>query len=580
MNDKDKIREQLSAYLDGELADGDRKKLERELRSNKDLIDELRQLRSLSKMLHALPCEQTNEDFVADVIAQAERRNLIGALTDGHVQEGPKWIRWLASAAVLLIAVGIGVVVTTMLNPTTWSDRLAEQQAVKPSGQLARQVDDLAEPRIGSRSKATEDVESLTDTGIRHAVSRDILSLPPAGREAVVGAMQRPEEPIRDDVLEAAPEPISEGVSETEQSGKVVVEDISEPVLVKKTSGEGGIEITPSVSLAKSEPVEHKALSTDEGLVASAVLPETNAKMIDAVAPAMPTTAAAGRSIPDAEEQDIKDAALVDALAGAYREEIFTNDLPAMQRRVEKVMVANGVVPLAVEYPASGHVAQIEMQKSQGISNYAQLAVRDTRSVQYIAYLTPAQMTNVTGAVQAIRTGEVARPLAKTRRMEQMFSARPAEENLPWQGRTDLPQAAPIERPATDIEVQETDKLQHQWVALQEVNGRLQLRPVHNGVEPSGPTKSAKVTAGARSPGSTVLMAKRAPIGKAKVVSPQSVKDVKRTGKKLRDSVDKDQTQPSQPTFQPLMITINYRPGEAVTVGEQLAVPVSQPASR
>ena len=64
MKDRDKIREQLSAYIDGELSAGGRRKIEQTVNSDPQIADELRKLQSVRQLLGNLPREHAEEQFV------------------------------------------------------------------------------------------------------------------------------------------------------------------------------------------------------------------------------------------------------------------------------------------------------------------------------------------------------------------------------------------------------------------------------------------------------------------------------------------------------------------------------------
>ncbi|MFB3890431.1 MAG: anti-sigma factor [Phycisphaerae bacterium] len=117
MSDRDKICEELSAYLDGELPDEQVRRIEQALRYDPALARELEQLRATRALVRAAPRQRAPDDFVARVLAQAERSHLVGP---GPTVESPgvlRWARHFATAAMLLIALGIGgIIVYTLWN--------------------------------------------------------------------------------------------------------------------------------------------------------------------------------------------------------------------------------------------------------------------------------------------------------------------------------------------------------------------------------------------------------------------------------------------------------------------------------
>jgi anti-sigma factor RsiW len=89
-------RELLYAYLDGELAPGERARLERELAADASLAAELERLRSVNGALDMLPGHEAPEEFTRRVLLAA-RRGRRGVLLRIAVP--------LAAAAAILVAV-------------------------------------------------------------------------------------------------------------------------------------------------------------------------------------------------------------------------------------------------------------------------------------------------------------------------------------------------------------------------------------------------------------------------------------------------------------------------------------------
>ncbi|MFW6066130.1 MAG: anti-sigma factor family protein, partial [Planctomycetota bacterium] len=109
--EKDKIREQLSAYLDGELSDEEARCVEAALKSDSELQAELDELRRVREMVGSLSSSQAPEGFVERVMARAERERLMAGDDSQSHRGGPlRWARLLATAAVLLVAAGAGLV--------------------------------------------------------------------------------------------------------------------------------------------------------------------------------------------------------------------------------------------------------------------------------------------------------------------------------------------------------------------------------------------------------------------------------------------------------------------------------------
>jgi hypothetical protein len=137
MNEKPDIRQDLSAYLDGELDASRREQLAQALADDEHLARELSQLEATRRLVRQLPRRRPGGDFVAQVLAAAERRELM--VSTEHTQESPLgWGRYLAVAAVLLISVGLGVLATVVMqNPGSPGQRVAREPEQNPARPIA-----------------------------------------------------------------------------------------------------------------------------------------------------------------------------------------------------------------------------------------------------------------------------------------------------------------------------------------------------------------------------------------------------------------------------------------------------------
>lgn len=156
MPDRSDIHEQLSAYLDGELDENQARRVEEAVRGDTRLALELSKLRAARDLLRRLPREEAGEDFTARVLEQAERRQLV-ATTPVHPVDGKRRpLRVLAAAAVLLVAAGVGVIVTARL--LTGPD--GRPGGPEPIGELAR---DTAPPQPALRAAGDREAPTLAD---------------------------------------------------------------------------------------------------------------------------------------------------------------------------------------------------------------------------------------------------------------------------------------------------------------------------------------------------------------------------------------------------------------------------------
>src|SRR5438046_797719 len=104
---RDQLLEQLSAYLDGELSDAERTKVEAFVSRDPEARQLLSELRAMTQELHGLPRAKASDRLLEGVRTRLERR----ALLDGRGDPAPAassarahgW-RWVAAAAVIALA--------------------------------------------------------------------------------------------------------------------------------------------------------------------------------------------------------------------------------------------------------------------------------------------------------------------------------------------------------------------------------------------------------------------------------------------------------------------------------------------
>ncbi len=125
MNAKGKIQAQLSAYLDGELDEPQLRQVEEALENDGALRVELAQFAATRNLLRDLPVEKPPVDLVSRILAEAERNQLVSGQ---HAEGGSnplRWVRYVASAAVLLMAATFGMIIAvTLCSPGTYQSGL------------------------------------------------------------------------------------------------------------------------------------------------------------------------------------------------------------------------------------------------------------------------------------------------------------------------------------------------------------------------------------------------------------------------------------------------------------------------
>jgi len=177
MSEQERFRRQLSAYLDGELGQADAKRLEKALEADEELAAELEALRRLREMLRTLPRERAPSDFVTRVMEQAEKAHLVGRPAERTSPGALRWVRYLATAAVLLVALAVGTVVVRTLSTESIED-LAGRTA--PEEECVRGVGPESSLRSivaggHTRPSDTERLEELPEVDRKEEIARNTL---------------------------------------------------------------------------------------------------------------------------------------------------------------------------------------------------------------------------------------------------------------------------------------------------------------------------------------------------------------------------------------------------------------------
>ncbi len=115
-SEAEKLGQLLSAYLDGELSRKDARRIEQALKTDRELAEKLDSLRWLRQAVRTLPRESAPVGMVERVLARAERNWLLSESPPAAARARGWWVGRLAAAAVVLIAVGVGVVVVSELG--------------------------------------------------------------------------------------------------------------------------------------------------------------------------------------------------------------------------------------------------------------------------------------------------------------------------------------------------------------------------------------------------------------------------------------------------------------------------------
>ncbi len=162
------IESRLAAYIDGELAEKDRAEIEQYLAANpghQQLIDELRTQRS---QIASIPRERAPVEVLDHLQSHLERQSLLEHVEDGvGSMRINHWPQWTAVAAMLLLTVGLGALVFSVL----------------PGGALNRESIAIAPPSLQDLPTAPtlDEKDNPADAALR---KRDM----PDNRDAVAAA--------------------------------------------------------------------------------------------------------------------------------------------------------------------------------------------------------------------------------------------------------------------------------------------------------------------------------------------------------------------------------------------------------
>lgn len=163
--------EQLTAYLDGELTDAERAKVERLIADDPEAARLLIELRQTSNLLRSLPRATASAGLAAHIADRLEREALLGdaEALGGETRQPPlRWMRPLSMAAGFVLVVTAG----WLLWP-----QFSERNGAITAGSRVRNP--LAAPEASETP-----AESMTETTLALGASKDrrLRSAPPAAK--------------------------------------------------------------------------------------------------------------------------------------------------------------------------------------------------------------------------------------------------------------------------------------------------------------------------------------------------------------------------------------------------------------
>ncbi len=162
-------RSELSAFLDGQLPPADAERLAAAMETDPELRAEVASLEATRNLLKGLPRESAPDGMLDAIIEQVERNRLLHAATPVHESRPLRWVGRLATAAIILLTVGLGIFLHTQLNENDW----VEQQELASRPRLAWDITD---------AEAEAEADDRLD---KAAPTRPTEAAPPAKRKTI-----------------------------------------------------------------------------------------------------------------------------------------------------------------------------------------------------------------------------------------------------------------------------------------------------------------------------------------------------------------------------------------------------------
>ncbi|MBN1491760.1 MAG: zf-HC2 domain-containing protein, partial [Phycisphaerae bacterium] len=184
-NDRHNLEEQLSAYLDDELTDAERAEVEAALAQDEQARRTLEELRQTAGLLGSLPRGKAPVDLIESLAAQMERSELLNGAPAPPMSlpsAGGRLLRFLASAAVIVLAVSAGFMTFSYLGQEREPPRASSLGPLADAGDVPKE--ELRRGRSGEavRGEETLDARVEFDAVVEPAPAKPDAT---AGREAM-----------------------------------------------------------------------------------------------------------------------------------------------------------------------------------------------------------------------------------------------------------------------------------------------------------------------------------------------------------------------------------------------------------
>lgn len=156
--DRETIRSQLSAFLDGQLSPDQADRVAEAVEADAQLQAELAELEQVRRLLRDLPRESAPENLAGSIMERVERDRLLREAEQPAQVRPVRWLRPAAVAAILLLGVGVGLFAYRHLglNARSWVDQTVQNQSAAstetPEPEVIARAEDHAPDTNGGPS--------------------------------------------------------------------------------------------------------------------------------------------------------------------------------------------------------------------------------------------------------------------------------------------------------------------------------------------------------------------------------------------------------------------------------------------
>jgi len=176
-------RSDLSAFLDGQLSPDKAEQMAEALQNDLELRAELESLEATRRLLANLPVEPAPEELHESIMEHLERQRLLRSPGTPQRARPLRWIRHMATAAIIVLTVGLGFYLHNVLSGGSWVDRVEEDGVGGP--ELVRHVGGPPREIREPKPNATAGVEKASGGEVEGSADRVVAK--DSGRLVAIG---------------------------------------------------------------------------------------------------------------------------------------------------------------------------------------------------------------------------------------------------------------------------------------------------------------------------------------------------------------------------------------------------------